>query len=150
MDTTSKTVANRFDGPSKDVSEAVRLLEFPSFFSDQLLDFADTTAESCEYGLHVTALFHGDDSGVIFFVDPDQEVFLVVVEDTSTIWPVTSHTSGGQKRGNWFVEQEVIVDELILLGISHALERVVLASKVGWKTLKGISDNSLNFTSFGT
>ena len=32
--------------------------------------------------LDVIALFHGDESGVIFFVDPDEDVLIVVVENT--------------------------------------------------------------------
>ena len=48
-------------------------------------------AESLEDLPDVPRLLHRDDPEVIFFVDPDQEVLLVVVPDTTSIGPVTRH-----------------------------------------------------------
>lgn len=38
--------------------------------------------ESCTW-------LHRDDAELIFFVDPDKESLGLVVEDTTTVWPVT-------------------------------------------------------------
>ncbi len=35
---------------------------------------------------------HTNDSQVIFFSNPDEQVIVVVVEDTSAIWPMSSHS----------------------------------------------------------
>lgn len=42
---------------------------------------------------HVASLLHGDDPRVIFFVHPHKEVLFIVVKDTATVWPISSHTS---------------------------------------------------------
>ena len=47
--------------------------------------------------------------------------------DASAIGPVTGHASAGQQGGHGLVEQEVIIDQLILLGIAHAGQGVVLS-----------------------
>lgn len=47
--------------------------------------------------------------------------------DTSGIRPVTGHTSSQQQGGDGLVKQEVVSNQLLLLGISHGLQRVVLA-----------------------
>lgn len=47
--------------------------------------------------------------------------------DASAVGPVTGHTSTGQQGGHGLVEQEVIVDQLILLGVCHAVQGVVLS-----------------------
>ena len=39
----------------------------------------------------------------------------------------THHTGAGEKCGDGLVEQEVVIDELILLGLGHRRQRVVLA-----------------------
>ncbi len=54
--------------------------------------------------------------------------FLVCVSpDASAVGPVTGHTSTGQQGGHGLVKQEVISDQLLLLGVSHASQGVVLA-----------------------
>lgn len=39
----------------------------------------ESSAEPLKDSFHVASLFHGDDSGVILLIDPDQECLLVVV-----------------------------------------------------------------------
>lgn len=39
----------------------------------------ESSAESLEHSLHVASLLHGDDSGVVLLIHPDQEGLLVVV-----------------------------------------------------------------------
>ena len=57
---------------------------------------------------------------------PDKEVLILVVEDSSRIRPITRHSCACQKRGNRFVKQEMIVNELILVCFRHAVQWVVM------------------------
>lgn len=41
----------------------------------------ESPAESLEHPLHVASLLHGDDSGVVLLIYPDQEGFVVVVPE---------------------------------------------------------------------
>ena len=41
----------------------------------------EPSAEPLEHPLHVAALLHGDDSGVVLLVHPDQEGLLIVVPE---------------------------------------------------------------------
>jgi len=54
-----------------------------------LLNGRGSTAESVEHGVDVSAWLHGDDSELVLFVDPHEESLVVVVEDSTTVWPVT-------------------------------------------------------------
>ena len=49
-----------------------------------LLNSCSGSAESIEDVLNFGSFFHGDNSKLIFFVDPDEESLLIIVEDTST------------------------------------------------------------------
>ena len=44
----------------------------------------NTAAEPLEHGPHVTALLHRDHPNVVLFVNPNQEVLLVVVPESYT------------------------------------------------------------------
>ena len=119
--------------------------EVSSLLLDVGLELVESVDPSSPAGLHVTVLLHGNDSEVIFFVDPDletingdrektgdyQEVLVVIVPDTSGIGPVSSHTSGGEEGRNGLVEEEVIGDELLLGGVGHFVEREILALEKG-------------------
>lgn len=41
-----------------------------------------TSAEPFKHSLHVSSFLHGNDPSVILFIDPDQEVLLVVMPKT--------------------------------------------------------------------
>jgi len=47
--------------------------------------------------------------------------------DASAVGPVTGHSGAGQQGGHGLVKQEVISDQLLLLGVGHAVQRVVLS-----------------------
>ena len=53
------------------------------------LEMSNSSAKSIEDFEDSTILLHGDDSELIFFVDPDEESLGIVMEDTSTRWPVS-------------------------------------------------------------
>ena len=46
--------------------------------------------------------------------------------DAAGVRPVTSHTSAGEEWGDWLVEEEMIGDELLLGGVGHLVQGVVL------------------------
>jgi len=56
---------------------------------DDLLDFGGTTGEAVENGVEVSTLLHSNNSKLILFVNPDKEGLVFVVEDTTTVGPVT-------------------------------------------------------------
>jgi hypothetical protein len=47
-----------------------------------------SSAESLENCSDICSWLHGDDSELILFVDPDKEGLGVVVENSSSRWPV--------------------------------------------------------------
>ena len=53
------------------------------------LDVSGGSAESVEDFEDTSSWLHRDDSELILFVDPDEESLGVVVEDTSSGWPVS-------------------------------------------------------------
>ena len=47
------------------------------------------SAESLENSCDVRTILHGNDSELILFINPDEEGFVIIVEDTSSLWPVS-------------------------------------------------------------
>jgi len=135
---------------SQDESEVLVPHEFVSVGFNSSLEFVQTITPSGENGFDVTVFLHGNDSDVVLFVDPDEEVFSAVVPDTSGIWPVSSHTGGEQEWGDWLVEQEVVVDELVLFGFSHFFQWVVFTGELTAEIGKSVDDNFLDSSSLGS
>jgi len=125
----------------RDVTEMLIVSEFGF-----LLDKAGSSGESLENGTDVGSLLHGDDSKLIFFINPDEESLVVVVEDTSSLWPVSLKTAG-LKIFVSSLEKEVISDELLLLGFGHFWEGVVLSSELSFELGKGRNNEVLNLDS---
>jgi len=108
------------------------------------LDLGQALAETPEDALDVSTLLHRDDSQVILLVDPDQEGLGVVVPDATTIGPVAGHTGAGEKGRDGLVEEEVIGDQLILLGVGHLGKRVVLTLELTLEAGEGIDGDLLD------
>jgi len=96
---------------------------------DGLLDSLNTLGKPGEDLLHISSLLHGDDAELILLVDPDKEGLLCVVEDSTTLGPVTLHTSNSQVAVSRD-EEEVVINQLLADSLIHASERIVLASEV--------------------
>lgn len=88
------------------------------------LDAVGGSFQSLKDGFDISTWLHRDDSELIFFIDPNQESFVVIVEDTSARWPV-SIKSACFKIFITFLEQEVVSDELLLIFFAHGFQRVV-------------------------
>jgi hypothetical protein len=62
-----------------------------------LLDVSAGTGESVEDGVDVSTWLHGDDSQLILLINPDEEGFGIIVEDTSAFGPITVKTASLQE-----------------------------------------------------
>jgi len=114
-----------------------------------LLDLVGTISKSSENLLDVGTLLHGDDSELILFVNPNKEGFGIVVEDTSSLWPVSLESS----RLKIFVsslEKEMIGDQLFSFGIRHVTERVVFTLEVTLEFSESRDDEFLDFESLSS
>merc|ERR1719490_352927 len=110
---------------------------------DRVLDSLDTLGKPGEDLLHISSLLHGDDAELILLVDPDEESLLLVVEDATTLRPVTLHTSNGQVPVSGD-EEEMVVNELLADLLVHASQRVVVSGKVRWEALDCVCHQLLN------
>ena len=81
--------------------------------SSALLDTLGSTSESLKDCADVSSLLHGDDSQLVLLVDPNEESLLLVVEDSTTLRPVSVQATGFEETIT-LLEEEVIRDELIL------------------------------------
>ncbi len=61
------------------------------------LEVKARTGESVEDGVDVTTWLHGDDSQLILLINPDEEGFGIIVEDTSAFGPFTVKTASLQE-----------------------------------------------------
>jgi len=113
---------------------------------DGITDSLDSTGKTSEDSLDVSSLFHGDDTGLILLIDPHKEGLSVIVEDSTTLGPVTLHTSNCQVSVS-ADKKEVVIDELLSDSLIHASEWVVLASKISIESLKGRGHHLLNVNS---
>merc|ERR1719322_1156344 len=111
------------------VTELFGQLEVLAGFSlDGVLYSLNTSGQSFEYTSYITSLLHGNDSELIFFIDPDKECFGFVVEDTTAFGPVTFHTSYLQV---WISrhEEEVVIDQLLSDSFIHSSQWVVIPAR---------------------
>lgn len=104
--------------------------ELVSLALDEPFNFVEAATETVKYCPHVSSFLHGNDARVILLVYPNKEVLIVVVPDSTRVRPVTCHARAGEERGDWFVKQEVIIDQLLLLGRGHTVQRVVAARQI--------------------
>ena len=101
------------------------------------LNMGCSLRKSCEDCSDVSTLLHGDDSQLILLVDPDEEGLLVVMEDASAFGPVSVEVASIQESVS-LLEEEVIVDQLLLLGWSHGAKGVECASELACESVAGL------------
>merc|ERR1711982_110067 len=88
-----------------------------------LFDGLGGSAESVENFLDSSTWLHGNDSKLILFIDPDEEGLGIIMEDTTTRRPVSVEVASLEESVT-FLEQEMVVDELLLDFLVHTLERI--------------------------
>ena len=99
------------------------------------LDLGGGDGESLEDLADVGALLHGDDTELILLVHPDKESLGVVVEDSTSLWPLTLKTAGFEVLVAT-LEEEVVGNKLLAVGVVHGGERVVLALEFAIELVK--------------
>ena len=109
------------------------------------LDLGGGDGESLEDLADVGALLHGDDTELILLVHPDKESLGVVVEDSTSLWPLTLKTAGFEVLVAT-LEEEVVGNKLLLLTLGHGGERVVLTLELTGELVESRDDLALNFT----
>jgi len=131
-------------GAGVDVAELLRQLEVLARLSlDTVLDSLDATGQPLEDTLDITTLLHGDDTGLILLIDPDQEGLSLIVEDATALGPVTLHTSNLQV-GVTRHEEEVVVDELLADGLIHTGQGIVVTSQISFQLGESVLHEGLN------
>lgn len=108
-----------------------------------LFDRGGGDRQSLKHGFDVAALLHGYDSELIFFVYPNQEGLIVVVVDAASARPVSVQATRFQESIA-FLEEEVIVDQLLLDSLVHTIKRVILALKLTIQLRQNAGDQLLN------
>ena len=68
---------------------------------------------------NVRSFLHRDNSQLIFFIDPNKECLVIIVEDTSIIRPVSIDTACFEESITLF-EKEMVSNQLFLLSFSHS------------------------------
>ena len=80
---------------------------------------------------------------MVFFVYPNKEGFLIVMEDTSSLGPISVEAACLQESVP-FLEKEMILDQLLLLLRLHVSKRIILSSKFTLETVTCLDDLLLN------
>merc|ERR1719270_2218497 len=99
------------------------------FFLDRVSHSLDTSSKSLKNTLDIPTLLHGDDSKLILFIDPNEEGLGSIVEDTTTLRPVSLHTSNS-KLSISRDKQEVIINKLLSNLLIHSSQGVIFSSKI--------------------
>jgi len=103
----------------------------------------DTSDKASKDTLDVTTLLHGDDPHLILLIDPEQESLLLVVEDATSLRPITLHTSNSKVPVSRH-EEEVIIHQLLANLLIHPSKRVVCTGQVTSQLSKSILHQVLN------
>lgn len=117
---------------SCDISEMSIVSKFSLSF-----DFFLSFGKSREDSLDISSFLHRNDSKLIFFVDPNEECFGVIMENTSSRRPVSSQAASLQESVPHF-EQKVVLDELFLDFWLHSFQRVKLSLEFSGECLKSV------------
>ena len=103
--------------------------EVLSVLGEALLNLRRGVGETDEDGGDIGAGLHGDDTHLILFVNPSEEVLGLVVEDTTGVGPVAAASGGEEQGGVGLLEEVSAAAEVFLLFVGHAVG--VLAFRVG-------------------
>merc|ERR1711892_1498044 len=113
-----------------DVSILLGKSKFLSALSlNRVSNSLDSTGKTSKDALDITSLLHGDDSGLIFLIDPQKEGLGSIVEDSTALWPVTLHTSNGKVTISTD-EEEMVINKLLTNSLIHASKRIVASGKI--------------------
>ena len=97
--------------------------------SSDFLNVCACSGKSIKDCLKIGTVLHGDDSKLIFLINPNKEGLFLIMEDTSSIRPIPIQTYS-LKEPVSLLEEEMIINELLSLLFSQFVERVVGTGKV--------------------
>ena len=120
----SSKASSKVGWASKDPSQVLGVHEIVALVLQALLNLSGGLGESLDDSLDVVALLHRDDSHLIFLVDPDEEVLVVVVEDTSGIGPVSTATGREEEGGVRLLEEVSSRSEGFFFLVGHTLIKI--------------------------
>ena len=86
--------------------------------SSDLFNLASRRCESAEDCTNISTLLHRNDSELIFFINPDEESLLVVVENASSFRPISVQATC-IKEPITFFEKEMVSDQLFSICFTH-------------------------------
>lgn len=112
---------------SQDIPQMLTPHILVSLTLNESFNLVKAAAEAIKHRSHVSSLLHRNNARVILLVYPNKEILVVVMPDSARVRPVTCHARAREKRGDWFVEQEVIIDQLLLLCRGHTVQRIIVA-----------------------
>jgi len=115
---------SKVSGARGDVAD-VRVVKESGF----LFDGSCGSCQTCENFTYVCARLHRDDTKFIFFVDPDEEGFGLIVENTATLGPVAVKSASFEEAIT-LLEEEVVSNKLLLVCLRHAIKRIESACKI--------------------
>ena len=108
------------------------------------LNVGCSLGESGEDSTNIGTLLHGNDSELVFLIDPDKKGLLVVVEDASAFGPVSVEVAGIEEPIAFF-EKEMIVDKLPPHMFRHTFQRIESSCKFTSKTFTSLDNCVHNF-----
>lgn len=110
----------------------------------ELLDLCYTSSQSIKDCANVCARLHGDDSKLIFLVDPNEESFVCIVENATTIGPVPIQVAS-LKEAISFFEEVVVINELLSLLFGEGVQGIELAGEISSVIGERLNDFGHNF-----
>jgi len=110
-----------------DVTKMFTMRELSNLFNS-----LSSSAKSIENFFDTSSWLHGNNSELIFFINPNEESLGIVVENTSSRWPVSVKVACLQESIS-FLEQEMVLDELILSIRIHTFKRVEFTGEITFK-----------------
>jgi len=116
------------------------------FSLDRVSNSLDTSGKTIKDASDISSSLHGDDSELIFLIDPGQEGLVLVVEDATALWPVSLHTSSNEVTISGDKE-EMIIDKLLTNSLIHSCEWVISSSKISCKVGKSLLHEAFNSNS---
>ena len=97
-----------------------------------LLNEGGSPGQSSEDSQNICSLLHGNNSQLIFLIDPDEESLGVIMENTSSSRPLSIET-GSLKESVALFEKEMVINKLLLISFGHGCKRVVSTLKFPFK-----------------
>ena len=104
-----------------------------------LLNSSGSTRETLEDLADIGSLLHRNDTEFIFFIHPDEEGLVRIVEDSTAFGPVSVQTASIKEPITLFKE-EVVSNKLLLCSLIHSFKGVECASQVTGEVIASIND----------